>query len=134
MGREEKQTSEPKPGRPSSLVGTCVIYCGDDLECLRTMPDGCVDLIYIDPPSNCNRNHEILWALPGTALAKPSETTKKGAFDVLVWPADPNSDLGAGSLLPVCRLARGYPNSSKRVLWGVDSHDRTQDKSRTSSA
>jgi 16S rRNA G966 N2-methylase RsmD len=44
----------PKPtGRPSSLVHTRVIYC-------RKLPDACVDLIYIDPPFNSNRNYEVL--------------------------------------------------------------------------
>ncbi len=33
------------------------IYCGDCLEGLRTMPAGSVDLIYIDPPFNSNREH-----------------------------------------------------------------------------
>ncbi|HVM50735.1 MAG TPA: hypothetical protein VMU04_22095 [Candidatus Acidoferrum sp.] len=41
----------PKPaGRPSSLLDTRVIYCGDCLEQLRKLPDACVDLIYNDPP------------------------------------------------------------------------------------
>ena len=54
-------------GRPSSLLDTRVIYCGDNLEQLAKpglslpngLPDRCVDLIYIDPPFNSNRNHEF---------------------------------------------------------------------------
>ena len=62
----------PKPaGRPSSLVDTRVIYCGDCLEQLRKLPDACVDLIYIDPPFNSNRNYEVFWG----------ETTEKHAFE-----------------------------------------------------
>lgn len=30
--------------KPSSLVDTRVIYCGDNLEQLRKLPDGCVDV------------------------------------------------------------------------------------------
>jgi DNA modification methylase len=45
-------------GKPSSLLDTRVIYCGDNLEQLRKLPDACVDLIYIDPPFNSNRNYE----------------------------------------------------------------------------
>ena len=61
----------PKPaGRPSSLVDTRVIYCGDCLEQLRKLPDACVDLIYIDPPFNSNRNYEVFWG----------ETKEKRAF------------------------------------------------------
>ena len=47
--------------RPSALVDTRVIYCGDNLEQLRKLPDACVDLIYIDPPFNSNRNYEVYW-------------------------------------------------------------------------
>ncbi len=47
--------------RRSSFIDTQVIYCGDCLDRLRTMPDTCVDLIYIDPPFNSNRNYEIFW-------------------------------------------------------------------------
>jgi len=35
--------------RPSSLVDTRIIYCGDCLDQLQKLPDACVDLIYIDP-------------------------------------------------------------------------------------
>ena len=45
--------------RPSALIDTRVIYCGDNLEQLAKLPDGWVDLIYIDPPFNSNRNYEV---------------------------------------------------------------------------
>ncbi|NOT02576.1 MAG: hypothetical protein HOP29_18370 [Phycisphaerales bacterium] len=48
-------------GRPSALVDTRIIYCGDCLDQLRRLPDGWVDLIYIDPPFNSNRNYEVFW-------------------------------------------------------------------------
>jgi 16S rRNA G966 N2-methylase RsmD len=48
-------------GRPSAVVDTRVIYCGDNLDQLKKFPDGCVDLIYIDPPFNSNRNYEVFW-------------------------------------------------------------------------
>src|SRR6266511_67990 len=47
--------------KPSALIDTRVIYCGDNLNQLRKFPDGCVDLIYIDPPFNSNRNYEVFW-------------------------------------------------------------------------
>ena len=56
--------------RPSSLVDNRVIYCGDNLEQLAKLPDACVDLIYIDPPFNSNRNYEVFWG----------ETKEKRAF------------------------------------------------------
>ena len=48
-------------GRPSTLLDTRVIYCGNCLEQLRRLPNPCLDLIYIDPPFNLNRNWEISW-------------------------------------------------------------------------
>src|SRR2546421_6217688 len=61
----------PPAGRPSSLLDTRVIYCGDNLEQLSKLPDQCVDLIYIDPPFNSNRNYEVFWG----------ETKEKRAFE-----------------------------------------------------
>src|SRR4051812_10986414 len=65
-------------GRPSALLDTRVVYCGDCLEQLRSLPDACVDLVYIDParvsevepPFNSNRNYEVFWG----------ETKEKRAF------------------------------------------------------
>jgi len=59
------------PAKPSALVDTRVIYCGDNLEQLKKLPDACVDLIYIDPPFNSNRNYEVFWG----------ETKEKRAFE-----------------------------------------------------
>jgi DNA modification methylase len=57
--------------RPSPLLDTRIIYCGDCLDQLRKLPDGCVDLIYIDPPFNSNRNYEVFWG----------ETRERRAFE-----------------------------------------------------
>jgi site-specific DNA-methyltransferase (adenine-specific) len=57
--------------RPSSLVDTRIIYCGDCLDQLQRLPEACVDLIYIDPPFNSNRNYEVFWG----------ETKEKRAFE-----------------------------------------------------
>jgi hypothetical protein len=57
--------------KSSSLLDTRVIYCGDNLEQLAKLPDACVDLIYIDPPFNSNRNYEVFWG----------ETREKRAFE-----------------------------------------------------
>lgn len=59
------------PSKPSSLLDTRVIYCGDNLEQLKKLPDACVDLIYIDPPFNSNRNYEVFWG----------ETKEKRSFE-----------------------------------------------------
>lgn len=57
--------------KPSSLVDTRVIHCGDNIDQLSRLPDACVDLIYIDPPFNSNRNYEVFWG----------ETKEKRAFE-----------------------------------------------------
>jgi site-specific DNA-methyltransferase (adenine-specific) len=45
------------------------IYRGDCLEILKHFPAECVDLIYIDPPFNSNRNYEIFWGDVGERRA-----------------------------------------------------------------
>ena len=42
-------------------LATEVIYCGDNLQQLPNIPDRSVDLIYIDPPFNSNRDYEVFW-------------------------------------------------------------------------
>ena len=45
------------------MIQTQFIYCGDNLSKLRELPDACVDLIYIDPPFNSNRDYEVFWGM-----------------------------------------------------------------------
>ncbi len=70
----QRKNREDRPAahaKPSTLVDTRVIYCGDNLQQLAKLPDGCVDLVYIDPPFNSNRNYEVFWG----------ETKEKRAFE-----------------------------------------------------
>src|SRR5450759_1931725 len=60
-----------KSPKASALVDTRVIYCGDNLDQLRKLPEACVDLIYIDPPFNSNHNYEVFWG----------ETKEKRSFE-----------------------------------------------------
>ena len=57
--------------KSSALIDTRVIYCVDNLDQLRKFPAQCVDLIYIDPPFNSNRNYEVFWG----------ETKEKRSFE-----------------------------------------------------
>ena len=73
-----KRTTTKRPtalatraGRASALLDTRIIYCGDCIDQLPKLPDDCVDLIYIDPPFNSNRNYEVFWG----------ETKEKRAFE-----------------------------------------------------
>ena len=73
--RVPRVAGQPVPsapaGKPSPLLDTRVIYCGDNLVQLAKWPDACVDLIYIDPPFNSNRNYEVFWG----------ETREKRSFE-----------------------------------------------------
>ncbi len=57
--------------KPSSLLDTRIVYCGDCLDQLKKLPDACIDLCYIDPPFNSNRNYEVFWG----------ETKEKRSFE-----------------------------------------------------
>lgn len=74
MARKKPAEAPPagpaKPAKPSALLDTRVVYCGDNLEQLKKLPPACVDLIYIDPPFNSDRNYEVFWG----------ETKEKRAF------------------------------------------------------
>ena len=50
---------------------TNAIYCGDNLQMLKEIPDESIDLIYIDPPFNSNRSYEVFWG----------DVQEKRAFD-----------------------------------------------------
>src|SRR6478609_9517185 len=50
---------------------TKAIYCGDNLDQLPKLEDQSIDLIYIDPPFNSNRNYEVFWG----------ETKEKRSFE-----------------------------------------------------
>ena len=80
MGKKSKAEPEKsasgtkkaaKTAKPSALIDTRVIYCGDNLEQLKKLSENSVDLIYIDPPFNSNRNYEVFWG----------ETKEKRSFE-----------------------------------------------------
>ena len=51
--------------------GTRIIFCGDNLNQLPKLPEESIDLVYIDPPFNSNRNYEVFGG----------ETKEKRAFE-----------------------------------------------------
>jgi DNA modification methylase len=65
-GHQEARMPKPKRASEAKIrlarpVHTHIIWCGDNLDYLRKLPDACIDLIYIDPPFNSNRNYEVFW-------------------------------------------------------------------------
>ena len=114
MGKKKAAPAAETPpahARPSALVDTRVIYCGDNREQLPKLPDACVDLIYIDPPFNSNRNYEVFWG----------ETREKRSFD------DRHASTAASIdfTRPICvELARvpesaGSSNCIRECIWQV---------------
>ena len=44
------------------IVNTDVLYYGDNLEILRKyVPDASIDLVYLDPPFNSNRDYNVIF-------------------------------------------------------------------------
>ncbi|HUU95001.1 MAG TPA: hypothetical protein VM487_04620 [Phycisphaerae bacterium] len=69
-------TARARAARPSALLDTRIIYCGDCVDQLAKLPDGCVDRLYLwhrfpTGDSNSNRNYEVFWG----------ETKEKRAFE-----------------------------------------------------
>ena len=68
------------------------LYLRDNLEAMRAMEDGTVDLVYLDPPFNTNRTYKIVFR--GPELLRP--TAHLPAFeDVWTWDAS-TEDLSEG--------------------------------------
>lgn len=61
-----------------------VIYCGDNLEWMRKMPDEFVDLIYADPPFFSNRHYEVIWN-DGAEIRSFEDRWKGGIYHYVEW-------------------------------------------------
>src|SRR2546421_11561173 len=46
---------------PVGYLETGVLYCDENLRRLAQFPDGCIDLVYLDPPFFSNRQYEVIW-------------------------------------------------------------------------
>ncbi len=95
--------------RRSPVLDTRVVYCGDNLEQLAKLPDQCVDLIYIDPPFNSNRNYEVFWGETKEKRAFADRHASTAAYIDFMRPAlrrtAPRAQADRQLLLPL-RLAR----------------------------
>lgn len=78
------------------------LYFGDNLHVLRgAIADGCVDLVYLDPPFNSNANYNILFKSPegadSDAQIEAFEDTwhwndnAEAAFDDVVRSGNPDA-------------------------------------------
>ena len=100
--------------KPSSLLDTRVIYCGDNLEQLAKLPDACVDLIYIDPPFNSNRNYEVFWGETGKSAPLKTATRTPGLTLTTCARAACNSPASSKRPAAFITTATGTPATTLR--------------------
>ncbi|HEV2138578.1 MAG TPA: DNA methyltransferase [Nitrososphaerales archaeon] len=60
------------------------IYCGDCAEVLSRFPEGCIDLIYADPPFFSNQQYEVLWG-DGYEMRAFEDRWKGGIQNYIAW-------------------------------------------------
>ncbi|MBK9120493.1 MAG: hypothetical protein IPM18_12975 [Phycisphaerales bacterium] len=101
-------------GRPSSLVDTRIIYCGDCLDQLRKLPDACVDLVYIDPPFNSNRNYEVFW---GEAKEKRAFEDRHASNAAYIDSMRPRS-VALATRTPLCRSCISHEGLAGERMFG----------------
>jgi 16S rRNA G966 N2-methylase RsmD len=68
--------------KPSALLDTRVVYCGDNLEPLAKLPAAGVDLIYIDPPFNSSRSRTTARRAVVPAAAGRLESSSNITIDI----------------------------------------------------
>ncbi len=61
-----------------------VIYCGDNLEWMRKMPDEFVDLVYADPPFFSNKHYEVIWH-DGAEIRSFEDRWQGGVHHYIEW-------------------------------------------------
>jgi site-specific DNA-methyltransferase (adenine-specific) len=60
-----------------------VLYYGDNLEVMRKyLPDECIDLVYLDPPFNSNRDYNLLFR---EQSGEPAQGQIKAFTDTWQW-------------------------------------------------
>lgn len=61
-----------------------VLYCGDNLDWLRKMPEECIDLVYADPPFFSNRNYEVIFN-DGAEIRSFKDRWQGGIYHYIGW-------------------------------------------------
>jgi DNA modification methylase len=64
-------------------VTTNQLYYGDNLEVLRKLPAGSVDLVYLDPPFNSARNYNVIFSEHGESAG--AEAQIEAFTDTWTW-------------------------------------------------
>ena len=61
-----------------------VIYCGDNLTWMKQMPDGFIDLCYIDPPFFSNKHYEVIFN-DGEEIRSFEDRWKGNIYHYIEW-------------------------------------------------
>jgi len=78
----------------------CTVVCGDCLELMKALPDGCVDAVITDPPDGIGRDG---------MKASTSRHGERKAYEFKGWDSAPPSD---AIFLEIFRV------STAQVIWG----------------
>lgn len=72
---------------PQPTLSSNYLYYGDNLTIMRNMPSACVDLIYLDPPFNSQRNYNLIYKkLTGQPVPEQEEVFCDA------WDMDPEKE------------------------------------------
>jgi len=110
-----------------------VIYCGENLTWMKQMPDGFVDLCYIDPPFFSNKYYEVIFH-DGEEIRSFEDRWKGNIYHYIDWMKDRvfeihrllkdtgsfylHCDWHAGHYLKVmCDDIFGYNNFQNEIIW-----------------
>lgn len=99
---------EREPGR----VKTNVLYYGDNLDILRRyVPDASVDLVYLDPPFNSNRDYNVIFR---------DESGRKSDAQLLAfedtWHWGPSAEAVSGYLTNTARHGGAVPAAVSQIV------------------
>ncbi len=117
MARESQTALAEEEGKAGGAGGPAesgALYCGDCLDVMGKLPDGSVDLVYLDPPFNSNRNYNSIFsAEEGGADAQTAAFTDtwrwgdqaETEYEALLQ--NPDAGILGESLLPALRTFLG---------------------------
>jgi DNA modification methylase len=97
----DENIAEPPPTIQGNIshMPENTLYYGDNLEVMRKyLPDASVDLVYLDPPFNSNRDYNLLFR---EQSGEPAQGQIKAFTDTWQW-----SERAYDDVLPDLRCAR----------------------------
>ena len=93
---------------------TNVLYYGDNLDILRRyLPDASVDLVYLDPPFNSNRDYNVIFR---------DESGNRSDAQVRLLAVGPTGSRMSRRLPRLAASASGGCRSRWRMSWNAVSH------------